>query len=268
MNIDRKGPICKFGKLIAGFRCGVRRLGKWLCSKQFRQNTLLGFLRGFGYDGRELHGDGLPGIDGDGVEHDVARSALHVERIEQIFHADVVRGERGRVILRKARRGAGDGAGRVAVGCGVDENDAAGVLERLEEDEAAGAAVKTFDACRQGVLFEARTTCTPTPSSPMMTLPRPRTSVGFGFIRSESNSWSRCGGGQETPAAAGLETGATSSRRRRDRRIAFTTSACLPLPLPPACTRRPVAPGSDGRTSIHRRSRRWCRGPRCSRDRS
>ena len=47
------------------------------------------------------------------------------------------------------------GAGRVAVGCGVDEDDVAGVLERLQEDKAARPAVKTLHACRQRVLFES-----------------------------------------------------------------------------------------------------------------
>ena len=117
-------------------------------------------------------------VDGDGVEDHLPCSSLHVKRVQQILHADIVRGESGRIVLRETRRRARDGSGRIPVGRGVNQDDPVGVLQRLQQNEAAGAAVETFDIRPAASCFaSARTTCTPTPSSPMMTLPRPSTSV-------------------------------------------------------------------------------------------
>ena len=52
MNIDRNGPICKFGAILSDF--WIRETAgsaKWLCSKQFRKDALHGFLGGPGVTG-------------------------------------------------------------------------------------------------------------------------------------------------------------------------------------------------------------------------
>ena len=72
-------------------------------------------------------------IDGDGVEHYVAATALHIEDIEQILDTYVVSCEGGRIIAREFWRGARDCSWRVAVGGGVNEYDAVGLLERFGE---------------------------------------------------------------------------------------------------------------------------------------
>ena len=69
--------------------------GRSSLSIDFGENALLGFFYRSRHFEREIHGDRLAGIDGDGVEDDLARSAPHVEGIKQIFYADVVRGEGG-----------------------------------------------------------------------------------------------------------------------------------------------------------------------------
>jgi tetratricopeptide (TPR) repeat protein len=55
-------------------------------------------LRGPCTLGRQFHRDRLPGIDGDGVKHHLARSALHVKGVEQVFHANVVGCQSGRIV--------------------------------------------------------------------------------------------------------------------------------------------------------------------------
>ncbi len=94
------------------------------------------------------------GIDGDGVEGDAGSSALNVEDIEEVFDADVVGCECGRVVAREAGLCAGDGADGVSVGGGIDEDDAAGGLEGFEEGEAACTAVEEFDAFGQCKLLQ------------------------------------------------------------------------------------------------------------------
>lgn len=93
----------------------------------------------------QVHRNGLVRVDGDGVENDLSLAALDIEHIEEIFDADVVGGECGWIVARKAGCGARDSAEWVAVGRSIDEDDAVGGLKGLEEDESAGAAVETFD---------------------------------------------------------------------------------------------------------------------------
>ena len=49
-------------------------------------------------------------------------AALNVEHVEQVFHADVVRGERGWIVARKLRSSAGDGSDGIAVVGGIDDD--------------------------------------------------------------------------------------------------------------------------------------------------
>ncbi len=97
-------------------------------SVQLRQNQFHRICGGLLAHCGEAHSDRLLRVDGDGVEHNFVRATLHIEQIQQIFHADVMRGQRWRIVAREARRGAGDGANRVAVGGRVDHDDAIGAL--------------------------------------------------------------------------------------------------------------------------------------------
>jgi len=65
-----------------------------------------------------------------------------------------VRCEGWRVVAREARRGATDGADRVAVVGGINNDDAVGVLKRFEESESAGASIEAFNVCGEWFLFD------------------------------------------------------------------------------------------------------------------
>src|ERR1035437_5147977 len=122
---------------------------------QLRQNLGHGHIGGLGYHWRELQRDGLLGINRDSVENYLGTSSLNVKNIQQVFDADVVCGECGRIIAREFGRGAGDSAGRVAVcGC-VDEDDVAGALQRPEQCESARAAVQALHIGWEWVLLQS-----------------------------------------------------------------------------------------------------------------
>ena len=121
---------------------------------QLIQNHLSGYGYGLLCLGGRAHANGLFWVDGDGVEDDLVAAAMDVEDVEQVFHADIVGSERGGVIARETRGGAGDCADGVAVVRGIDEDNAVGGLERLKQREAACAAVEAFHIGRKGELFE------------------------------------------------------------------------------------------------------------------
>jgi hypothetical protein len=130
--------------------CGLlRRL-----SVQFRENPANSFIGSSSELWRQVHGDRLPGIDGDGIENDVAFAALHIEGVEEIFDTDVVGGERRGIVGGEAWRGAGDGSRRVPVVGGVDEDDVAGFLQRLKQNESASAAIEALHVRGEGMFFE------------------------------------------------------------------------------------------------------------------
>src|SRR4051794_27350690 len=118
------------------------------------QNTRYSFVCRLPARIRQIHRDLLVWIDADRVEDHVAIAALHVERVQQVLHANVVRGERGRIIFRELGRSARDGADGVFVSRGVDEDDTVSILERLKKNKAARAAIETFNICGEGMLAQ------------------------------------------------------------------------------------------------------------------
>ena len=93
-------------------------------------------------------------VDSDGEENNFVCPALNVKHVKQVFHADIVSSERGWVITREAWRSAADRADRTAVGRRINKDDAVGVLQRLQQREAAGATIQALHTCRQCVLFQ------------------------------------------------------------------------------------------------------------------
>src|SRR3954452_5100807 len=87
---------------------------------QFRRDSMNSFFFGGKTGFGQIHGDGLPRVDRNGVENDLALTAMHIERIEQVLHPDVVRGQSGRVVVREAWRGSRYGPGWISIVGGVD----------------------------------------------------------------------------------------------------------------------------------------------------
>ena len=72
---------------------------------------------------------------------------MHVEGVEEVLYADVVRGESGRVVRGESGRGPCYGSRRVSVIRGVDQDDVIGRLQRLQQDKTAGTPVEAFNVC-------------------------------------------------------------------------------------------------------------------------
>jgi len=102
----------------------------------------------------KAHANRLLWIDRDGVENDLVLTALNIEHVEQVFHADVVRREGGRIIARELRRSARHRADRVTIRCRVNNDDTIGVFKRFKQSETAGPAIKTFNTGRHWMFFK------------------------------------------------------------------------------------------------------------------
>jgi len=61
------------------------------------------------------------------------RAALDVKHVQQVFHPDIMGSERRRVIARELWRRPRDCANGIAIRRRVDQDDAIGVLQRLQQ---------------------------------------------------------------------------------------------------------------------------------------
>src|ERR1035437_9044132 len=121
---------------------------------QLRKNPRNRFIRSFLDLRGKIQRDGLQRIDGDGVENHIAIAALYIERVQQILDADIMRCKCWWIVARELWWGARDGANCIAVGRGINQHDAVGVLQRFQKNKAARAAVQALDAGRQRALFQ------------------------------------------------------------------------------------------------------------------
>ena len=92
--------------------------------------------------------------DGYGDEVQWRRIAEERGRLDQVFETDVVRRECWRIIAGELRSKMGDGAGWLAVGRGVDQDDVGPVAKKPEQVESAGASIDKISVCSKPGAFE------------------------------------------------------------------------------------------------------------------
>jgi hypothetical protein len=74
----------------------------------------------------------------------VAEMVQKIKSIQQVFQPDVVCGQRARIVLGKARGQAANGADRIAIQRSVNENDLAGAVHAIQQQEAACATIENL----------------------------------------------------------------------------------------------------------------------------
>src|SRR3569833_1796343 len=79
---------------------------------------------------------------------------MHIESVQEIFHADIMGSKRRRIILQKPRSRAGYRSRGISVIGGINQDDVPGSLKRLEQYESAGTAIEALHIRWEGRVFQ------------------------------------------------------------------------------------------------------------------